>query len=56
MLLVSKHASVLKLVLIKTMLPTFTGSFMIFGFTKTMGNNFGVVKTTTATIEKKKTN
>jgi hypothetical protein len=53
MLLVSKHASVLKLVLVKTMLPTFTGSLLIFGFTKTMGQNFGVVKTTS---EKKKTN
>jgi len=44
MILVSKNASVLKIMLVKTMLPTFAGSFIIFGFTKTMAKNIGAVK------------
>jgi hypothetical protein len=49
MILVSKHSAIWKVVLIKTMLPTFTGSFIIFGFTKAMVanmNNKSAVKKT----------
>jgi hypothetical protein len=43
MILVSKHSAVWKLILLRNLLPTFLGSFLIFGVSKYISRKFNLI-------------